>query len=99
VSLTVTEPGVGDEAGSKSLGIVLIASANRVFAAALGFLVTESGFTPAFPSAREAPWISVTRTQPRVVICDHDAPVSRLRRMIADVTTRTAADDLYRGDA
>ena len=88
MSLKSVEPRDSVEARAKSLGTVLIASANPVFADAFDFLVTESGFTPSFPSAREAPWISVTRTQPRVVICDHDAPVKRLRRMIADVSAR-----------
>jgi hypothetical protein len=89
VSLKLVEPtAAADTHRVESLGIILIASANRQFADAIGYLVTESGFTPAFPSGLEAPWISVTRTQPRIVICDHDAPVKRLRRMIADVAAR-----------
>jgi hypothetical protein len=90
VSLKLVESTAAADADSRveSLGTVLIASANRVFADAIGYLVTEIGFTPAFPVGLEAPWISVTRTQPCVVICDHDAPVKRLRRMIADVSAR-----------
>lgn len=88
MSLKVAEPRIDAEADPKSLGTVLIASANKVFADALGYLVTESGFAPAFPAGLEAPWISVTRTQPRAVICDCDAPVKRLRRMIAEVSAR-----------
>jgi hypothetical protein len=77
VSLKLVESTAAADADSRveSLGTVLIASANRVFADAIGYLVTEIGFTPAFPVGLEAPWISVTRTQPCVVICDHDAPV------------------------
>jgi hypothetical protein len=88
MSLKLVEPGSGAEPRHASSGIILIASADKLFADAVGYLVAESGFTPAFPVGLEAPWISVTRTQPRVVICDHDAPVKRLRRMIADVAAR-----------
>jgi hypothetical protein len=90
VSLKVVEPIASDAADSRveTLGVILIASANKVFANAIGHLVTEGGFTPSFPVGLEAPWISVTRTQPCVVICDHDAPVKRQRRMIADVSAR-----------
>ena len=76
------------DARIESLGMVLVASANDMFAEAVGRMVTESGYTPAFPVGLEAPWLSVTRTQPRVVICDYDAPVRRLRRLIAEVSTR-----------
>jgi hypothetical protein len=72
----------------QSLGPVLIASTNTDFAAAIGQMVIESGFTPAFPARFEGPWLSVTRTQPRVVICDHDAPVERIHRLIAEVSSR-----------
>jgi hypothetical protein len=51
-------------------------------------MVAESGYMPAFPTGLEAPWLSVTRTQPRVVICDYDAPVRRIRRLIAEVSAR-----------
>ena len=90
MSLKLVEPNIAadEDPRIESLGIVLIASSNKLFADALGYLVLEAGFTPAFPSGMEAPWISVTRTQPRVVICDYDAPVKRLRRMIADVAAR-----------
>jgi hypothetical protein len=90
MSLKLVEPTLlaQPDARLESSGIILIASANKLFADAIGNLVTQSGFTPAFPVGLEAPWISVTRTQPRIVICDHDAPVKRLRRMIADVSAR-----------
>jgi hypothetical protein len=90
VSLTArestSEPG-GDR-HAKSLGIVLVASASSVFAETVGALVAECKFTPAFPTGMEAPWLSVTRTQPRVVICDCDDRVRRLRRMIVEVSAR-----------
>ncbi|HMA25823.1 MAG: DUF3943 domain-containing protein [Gemmatimonas sp.] len=73
---------------SESLGTVLVASSDTGFADAVGRLVAESRYTPAFPTGLEAPWLSVTRTQPRAVICDSDAPVTRLRRLIAEVAAR-----------
>jgi hypothetical protein len=90
MSLKLVEPIVVANADARveSLGIILVASADSVFADAVGDLVAESGFTPAFPVGLEAPWISVTRTQPRVVICDYDAPVKRQRRLIAEVSAR-----------
>jgi DNA-binding NtrC family response regulator len=73
----------------KSLGTVLVASANKASADAIGQLVAESGFTPAFPVGVEAPWLSVTRTQPRLVICDSDAPIKRLQRLVTEVSARS----------
>jgi hypothetical protein len=72
----------------ESLGVILVASTNMNFAEAVGHMVAEIGYTAAFPAGLEAPWLSVTRTQPRVVICDYDAPVRRIRRLIAEVSTR-----------
>jgi hypothetical protein len=70
------------------MGTVLVASTNAIFATAIGQMVSESGFTPAFPAEFEGPWLSLTRTQPRVVICDADAPVARLDRLIAEASSR-----------
>ena len=71
-----------------SLGTVLIASTNAVFATAIGHMVSESGFTPAFPAEFEGPWLSLARTQPRVVICDANAPVARVDRLIVEASSR-----------
>jgi len=72
----------------ESLGRVLVASTNTDFAAAIGRMVIEAGFTPGFPARFEGPWLSVTRTQPRVVICDVDAPVERIHRLIDEALSR-----------
>lgn len=72
----------------ESLGMVLVASTDTVLAAAVGRMVSQSGFTPAFPTGFEGPWLSVTRTQPHVVICDWDAPVARLQRLIVETAAR-----------
>lgn len=78
----------GAERRVESLGSVLVASANGLLARAIGQLVAESGFTPAFPLEFEGPWLSLARTQPHVVICDADAPVARLERLIAEASSR-----------
>jgi hypothetical protein len=70
------------------LGTVLITSTNTVFAETVGAMVAASGFTPAFPKGAEVPWLSVTRTQPCVVICDYDAPVKGIKRLIAEAASR-----------
>lgn len=72
----------------ESLGPVLVASTNTDFAAAIGQMVIEAGFTPGFPARFEGPWLSVTRTQPRAVICDVDAPVERIHRLIDEGLSR-----------
>jgi hypothetical protein len=72
----------------ESLGPVLVASTNTDFATAIGQMVIEAGFTPGFPEGYEGPWLSITRTQPRVVICDCDAPVERIPRLIAETLSR-----------
>ena len=72
----------------ESLGPVLVESTNAGFATVIGQMVIEAGFTPAFPARFEGPWVSVTRTQPAVVICDVDAPVERMPRLIAEALSR-----------
>ena len=71
-----------------SLGAVLVASANAGLATTIARMVSESGFTPAFPAEFEGPWLSLARTQPRVVICDADAPVARFDRLIVEASSR-----------
>jgi hypothetical protein len=72
----------------KSRGTVLVASTNTAFATTVGQMVFECGFMPAFPAGFEGPWLSLTRTQPRVVICDYDAPVGRVHRLIVESSAR-----------
>ena len=72
----------------KSKGRVLVASTNTAFATTVGSMVFECGFTPAFPTEFEGPWLSLTRTQPRVVICDFDAQVGLVHRLIVESSAR-----------
>ncbi len=69
-------------------GTVLVASTNTIFATTVGHMVVECGFTPAFPARFEGPWLSLTRTQPRVVICDYDAQVALVQRLIVETSAR-----------
>lgn len=82
------EPDASVDTRVAGLGTVLITSTNTVFAEAVGALVAASGFTPAFPTGSEVPWLSVTRTQPSVVICDYDAQVKGIKRLIAESSAR-----------
>ena len=72
----------------ESSGHVLVASTNTDCATAIGQMVIEAGFTPGYPARFEGPWLCITRTQPRVVICDVDAPVERIARLIAEALSR-----------
>jgi hypothetical protein len=72
----------------KSKGTVLVASTNAAFAATVGQMVLECGFKAAFPTEFEGPWLSLTRTQPRVVICDYDAQVGLVHRLIVESSAR-----------
>jgi hypothetical protein len=69
-------------------GTVLVASTNTGFATTVGHMVFECGFTPAFPARFEGPWLSLTRTQPRVVICDYDAQVRLVKHLITETAAR-----------
>ena len=73
---------------AKSKGRVLVASTNAAFATTIGQMVSDCGFTAAFPTEFEGPWLSLTRTQPRVVICDYDAQVGLVHRLIVESSAR-----------
>jgi hypothetical protein len=72
----------------KNKGTVLVASTDTAFVATVGQLVLDCGFAPAFPAEFEGPWLSLTRTQPRVVICDYDAQVGLVHRLIVESSAR-----------
>lgn len=72
----------------QSRGTVLVATTNTVFATTVGQMLFECGFTPAFPARFEGPWLSLTRTQPRIVICDYDAQVALVQRLIVETAAR-----------
>jgi hypothetical protein len=51
-------------------------------------MVTDSGFTAVYVTGSEPAWLFVTRTQLGIVICDCDAPVERIERLIIEVSAR-----------
>ena len=73
---------------ARSRGTILVASANAVFADVVGGMVLDNGFKAAYPTGVETPWVTVARTQPRLVICDCDAPIGRIERLLLDVSVR-----------
>jgi hypothetical protein len=77
-----------DDGRVESRGTILVASTNSLFMDDVGRMVADSGFTPAYPAGLESPWVSVMRTQPRVVICDCDGPIQRVQRLIFEASAR-----------
>ncbi len=59
-----------------SRGAVLVASSSSLFMSIVGDMLTVCGFETAHPAASEAAWLSVTRTQPALVICDSGMPAA-----------------------
>jgi hypothetical protein len=73
---------------AQNRGTILIASTDSTFLGIVGRMVVDSGFTPAYPADREAPWLSVTRTQPCIAICDWDAPVEQIQQLVSEACAR-----------
>lgn len=77
-----------EKGAAETRGTILVASTDSAFLETVGAMVVGSGFTPAYPVDREAPWLSVTRTQPCIAICDCDAPVERIQRLVFEAWAR-----------
>ena len=71
-----------------SRGTILVATNSRPFADIVGEMISEIGYTAAFVAAREPVWRSLGRTQPMLVICDCDASVQTIERLVAETTSR-----------
>lgn len=69
-------------------GTILVASDNTLFATIVGEMVAHCGFSPAYRMGDEGPRLSLTRTQPCIVICDCTAPAHGIQRLIADASSR-----------
>jgi hypothetical protein len=69
-------------------GRILVASSNVMFTDIVGDLVAVCGFTPVYSSAHEQSWVSLTRTQACIVICDCTAPAEGIQRLIAEASAR-----------
>lgn len=76
------------EAQPRRRGTILVASENPAFATAVGEMILHAGFNIALPAAREGPWITIARTQPSVVVCDCEAPVSRIQPLLSETCVR-----------
>ena len=71
-----------------SRGTVLVASSSSLFMNIVGDMLVDCGFTAAFPAESEAASLSVTRTQPALVICDSGVPEASIKRLIVEVVAR-----------
>jgi len=54
----------------------------------IGDMLADCGLTVAFPAESEAAWLSITRTQPALVICDSGVPAASIKRLITEVASR-----------
>lgn len=77
---------IGPRSGSR--GVILVASRSASFADIVGGMVSDSGFAPACWAASEPAWLSITRTQPCLVICDCEAPRSDVQRLLSEASVR-----------
>ncbi|HTJ24047.1 MAG TPA: hypothetical protein VL383_16730 [Gemmatimonadaceae bacterium] len=72
----------------RNRGTVLIVSRSGLFSDIVSEMVVDSGFASASPVASEPAWLTLTRTQPCIVICDCDAPADSMQRLIAEASAR-----------
>ena len=73
---------------AENRGTILVSSSHTLFTDLVGEMVARCGFLPAFPSSGEAPWLSLTRTQPLIVICDCSAPAEGIQQLIVEASSR-----------
>ena len=73
---------------AKTRGTILVASSNALFTDIVGDMVVSCGFTPAYPVGQTESWLSLTRTQPCIVICDCAAPAEGIHHLISDASAR-----------
>jgi hypothetical protein len=67
---------------------ILIVSRSAAFADILAEMVVAAGFRPSVPSGDESVALTMTRTQPRVVICDCSNAVDNIQRFLVEVSSR-----------
>ena len=73
---------------SGSRSIILVASRSPAFVEIVSDMVIDNGFEVVTPADAEPAWLSVTRTQPVLVICDCVEPSGNVKRLIAEVVSR-----------
>ena len=77
-----------DDDARRRRSVVLIGSASSVFVDIVGEMVRECGFETTTPAPAEPPWLSVTRTQPVLVICDCAGPELNVKRWVVETVAR-----------
>lgn len=77
-----------DDDARRRRGVVLIGSASSVFVDIVGDMVRECGFDATTPTQAEPPWLSVTRTQPTLMICDCAGRELTVKRLVVEAAAR-----------
>jgi hypothetical protein len=67
---------------------ILIVSGSPVFADILSTMVVAAGFRAAYPAGTESVELTMTRTQPRLVICDCANAVNNIQRFLIEIASR-----------
>lgn len=67
---------------------ILVTSNSLAFVQIVGDMVSSSRFTVAIMMPAEPAWLSLTRTQPVLVICDAGVPQDSVRRLITETLAR-----------
>jgi hypothetical protein len=73
---------------TRGMDTILIVSRSAVFADVLSAMVVAAGFRPSFPAGTESVALTMTRTQPRLVICDCSNAVDNIQRFLVEVSSR-----------
>ena len=67
---------------------VLVASRSELFVDMVSEMLLETGFIPVIWDVAEAPWLTIVRVQPCVIVCDCDASATDAQRLVVDATAR-----------
>jgi len=73
---------------TRGMDTILIVSRSAVFADVLSAMVVAAGFRPSFPAGTESVGLTMTRTQPRLVICDCSNAVDNIQRFLVEISAR-----------
>jgi len=73
---------------TRGMDTILIVSNSAVFADVLSAMVVTAGFRPSFPAGTESVALTMTRTQPRLVICDCSNAVENIQRFLVEISSR-----------
>jgi hypothetical protein len=81
---------MSDSSGQIAAGhrAVLVASRSELFVDMVSEMLLETGFIPVIWDVAEAPWLTIVRVQPCIIICDCDASATDAQRLVIDATAR-----------